>query len=131
MLRSSFAVLALGAVAACGGDDTNNTTADAASSVDSSTATVVEVGCPATPDATVVTINTEDRYDPSTVTIPVNGIVRFQMSGLHNVAPNPIGNTDPGLTVDFGETKCLRFTAAGTFGFYCTPHGFNGTITVQ
>ena len=39
--------------------------------------------------------------------------------------------SDPGLNVGFGATKCLRFTAPGTFGFHCTPHGFAGTVTVN
>jgi plastocyanin len=25
----------------------------------------------------------------------------------------------------------LKFTQAGTYGFFCSAHGFNGTITVQ
>jgi plastocyanin len=47
------------------------------------------------------------------------------------VQPNTQTTTDPGLVVNFSETKCLKFTAAGTYGFYCGPHGFSGTVTVQ
>jgi plastocyanin len=63
--------------------------------------------------------------------ISVNGIVKFVMPSLHNVAPNPMRNTDSGLRVDFGATVCLEFDKAGSFGFLCSSHGFTGTIVVQ
>jgi plastocyanin len=70
-------------------------------------------------------------YDPMTQTVPLNAVVKFVMTATHDAKPNTLTTTDPGLTVGFGETKCLKFTAAGTFGFFCTAHGFNGTLTVQ
>jgi plastocyanin len=39
--------------------------------------------------------------------------------------------SDPGLRVNYGETKCLMFTLKGTFGFHCVPHLFTGTVVVQ
>jgi plastocyanin len=42
-----------------------------------------------------------------------------------------VTTSDSGLHVNFNETKCLKFTKQGTFGFHCGPHGFLGTITVQ
>lgn len=69
---------------------------------------------------------------PMTTTIAVGGVVKFIMSTTHNVVPNPIAPmSDPGTTVDYGETKCLRFDQAGAFGIYCATHSFAGTITVQ
>jgi plastocyanin len=53
------------------------------------------------------------------------------MASTHNVAPNTTKVTDPGLSVDFGGTKCLMFTKAGTYSFLCTAHSFTGTIVVQ
>lgn len=117
-------------VAACG-DDGGMPVAPDARMIDASTHTVQTVTCPASPAAMVMTTNAVDAYMPNAVTISVNQIVRFQMSGDHDVTPNPLGTTDPGLVVDGGQTKCLQFTQAGTFGFFCTPHGFTGTITVQ
>ncbi|MFN0250317.1 MAG: hypothetical protein ACKV2T_25790 [Kofleriaceae bacterium] len=102
------------------------------SNVDSMAAKVVAVACPATPAATVTTTNAEDRYVPMNTTISVGGIVRFVMSTNHNLEPNPIAPmSDPATRVDYGETKCLRFDAAGTYGIYCATHSFAGTITVQ
>jgi plastocyanin len=39
--------------------------------------------------------------------------------------------TDPGIVVGEGQTKCLTFTATGTFKFICTAHSYLGTITVN
>jgi plastocyanin len=118
----------------CSGDDggDNNPMADAAVQPDASMAKVVTVDCPASPAATVTTSNLTDAYHPMMTTISVNAIVKFEMSSSHDVAPNPIAaNTDSGLRVGFGQTRCLQFKEAGTYGFMCTPHGFVGTVTVQ
>ena len=125
--------LALAAVllAACGGDD-GGTTPDAAISIDGNANGVVDVTCPATVDAMVVTMNGSNTFMPMTSTISVNGIVKFVMSSDHSVVPNPIATmTDSGLQVGFSETKFLKFTQTGTFGFMCNPHGFVGTVTVN
>jgi plastocyanin len=126
-------VLAVLVLAACGGDDGGMVTADAPKMIDAAPANkVMTVTCPATADATVMTMNTSFSFMPATSTVPVNGVVKFVMSTDHNVAPNPMAaQTDPGLVVGFGKTECLKFTQAGTFGFLCSPHGFVGTVTVQ
>jgi plastocyanin len=131
MMTRSHLLGLLVAMAACG-DDGGGTVADAAVGMDGPTNKVVEIGCPATPAATVMTVNTTDAYMPmATPAVPVGGIVKFVMSTFHNVAPTPIGTSDPGLEVGFGATKCLKFNSPGTFGFFCTAHSFAGTITVQ
>jgi plastocyanin len=95
-------------------------------------AKVVAVTCPATPAATVMTTNAVDAFMPMNTTISVGGVVRFVMSTNHNLEPNPIAPmSDPATRVDYGETKCLRFDAAGAYGIYCAAHSFAGTITVQ
>lgn len=97
-----------------------------------SAAKVVSVTCPATVAATVMTTNAVDAFMPAATTISAGGVVKFVMSTMHDVAPNPIAAmSDPATVVDFGETKCLRFDVAGTYGIYCTTHSFAGTITVQ
>ena len=122
--------LLLVAIAACGGDDGMTTTIDARS-VDAVPNKVMEIGCPASPDGNVTTNAGGTAYVPMQTTISVNGIVRFMMPADHNVVPNTLTTTDPGLSVPFNTTKCLRFTTAGTYGFNCGPHGFAGTIVVQ
>lgn len=124
------AALAVATLAACGDDGGGGTVADAA--VDTGMAAkVATVQCPASPAATVMTVNGTDSYMPMASTIPVGGVVRFVMSNTHDVAPNPIGTTDSAIVVGFGQTKCLQFNQAGTYGFYCSAHSFAGTVTVQ
>lgn len=126
--------LAVALFAACGGDDGGGmVTTDAAKMIDAAPVNkVMTVTCPATVNAMVMTVNTSFSFMPMATTVPVGGIVKFMMSTDHNVAPNPMsGSTDAGIMVGFGQTACLKFTQAGTYGFLCTPHGFVGTVTVQ
>ena len=125
-----LALLAL-LVGACGDDGGGSTQMDAPPMIDANTNKVKAVTCPGTVAATVMTTSTVDAYMPMATTIPVNGIVRFVMATAHNVQPNTVSPSDPGLVVNFGETKCLQFTVAGTFSFFCGPHGFAGTVTAQ
>ncbi len=116
---------------ACG-DDGGNGTPDAPVGVDAPTASVMKVTCPAQVAATVTTTDASFSYSPMATTITVGSVVKFNTSASHNVKPNPVANkTDPGLDVGFNEMACLKFTATGTFGFFCSPHGFAGTITVN
>src|SRR5688572_30781066 len=127
--RVSLAALFV-AAAACGGsggggddDDTPDAPVQQA--------TVVEVNpCPATPDATVITTGAF-MYMPKDTTITQGQVVKFEMDPSHDVAPSRNMSTDPGLKVGFGATKCLRFTTAGTFNYFCTPHGFTGSVVVN
>jgi hypothetical protein len=86
--------------------------------------TVFTVTCPTSPDATVMT--TGHSYMPIMTTITTNQIVEFVMPPEHNVA-----SASPGLSVGFGETKCLKLTVVGTYTFQCSAHGFTGTIVVN
>ncbi|HUS27048.1 MAG TPA: plastocyanin/azurin family copper-binding protein [Kofleriaceae bacterium] len=122
-----FAV-ALVMLAACGGDDGSTPMPDAPNMTTNKVQTVT---CPTTADATVMTTAAVDAYMPATQTVPKNAVVKFVMASTHDVAPNTIGTSDPGLVVGFGATKCLKFTETGTFGFFCSAHSFAGTITVQ
>jgi plastocyanin len=130
MIRFALAVLL---VAACGGDDGGGMVPiDAAKVIDAAPPAnkVTTVTCPTTPAATVMTTNASNSYMPMATTVPVDGVVRFVNSSEHDVAPNPIAAmTDPGLVVGFGQTKCLKFTQPGTYGFMCSPHGFVGTVS--
>ena len=118
-------------LAACGGDD--NAKMDAPKVIDApSNAKVVPVDCATTTaTATVMTVNGTDAYMPMATTINMGGVVKFITSSEHDVNPNPIGMSDPGIKVGFSMTKCLRFTATGTFGFFCSNHSFAGTVTVN
>jgi plastocyanin len=108
-----------------GGDDDDDTMADAPAA-----STLMEVNpCPATTDATVLTM-AGNNYMPKDTTITQGQVVKFDMNANHDVAPS-VAPTDSTLRVPLGGTKCFRFTAAGTFNFKCTPHGFVGSIIVN
>jgi plastocyanin len=134
-------------LAACGGDDGGTSPIDAkgidakvidapvvdAQIVDApidAAATVVAVTCPTDPVPPTITTGS-NVFTPDNVTIAQDEIVKFVMPSIHNVVPDTTLPTDPGLRVDFNETKCLQFTALGTFNFKCQPHGFKGHVTVQ
>lgn len=128
--RSLLALLITVAVYGC--SSSNSAASDAAPHTDAAPATVMAVTCPSGTVPTIASTDTNlSSYTPSSVSIGVGQIVKFTMSSEHNVVPNTIGMSDPGLSVDFGATKCLMFTKAGTFGFFCSVHGFSGTVVVQ
>ena len=107
--------------------------ADAAVQIDSAPPSVRTVTCPPGTVPTVTTTGPAESamYMPISVAISRGGVVKFTMPPEHNVAPNPIRPSDPGLTVGFGATACLEFDKAGTFSFICTVHSFAGMVTVQ
>lgn len=116
----------IGLASACGGSDGNGKPIDAPPSVQ----TVMAVTCPATPAAAVMTDDASFSFKPASVTVNQGQVVQFTNSGTHDVEP-AAGMSDPGLTVGFGQTKCLMFTAPGTYKFKCGPHAFVGTVVVQ
>lgn len=98
--------------------------------VDATPSTVVEVPCVgANP---VVTITAPGfAFMPMAATIGVGQVVQFQMPGTHSaVSGTPAGVSDGQFSVGFNQQKCLRFTAAGVFPYWCNPHQFTATITV-
>jgi plastocyanin len=106
--------------------------ADAASHPDApaAAATVMTVACPASPAKAISATDNVNAYVPSSVSISVGQVVKFTMPSAHDVVPDA-SMSDPGLNVDFAQTRCLMFTHPGTFGFHCAPHGFTGTVAVQ
>jgi plastocyanin len=130
-MRSLACALIL--LAACGDDGGGMAMPDAPKSIDAPSATVTEVDCATvTPAATVTTTDASFMFMPMATTISVGQVVKFTTSLSHDVVPNPAAaKTDPGITVGFGKTACLKFSATGTFGFMCMPHGFVGTVTVN
>lgn len=92
-------------------------------------ASIVRVDpCPATPDATVITMSA-NMYMPMATTITQGQVVKFTMNAAHDVAPLSASST--GLVVPLGGERCYRFTMTGNYTFKCTPHGFTGSITVN
>ncbi|HWU88802.1 MAG TPA: hypothetical protein VN253_16160 [Kofleriaceae bacterium] len=126
-VRSLLSVCLL-ASAACGGGDGG--TPDASKQPDAAAPTVMMVTCPATPAKTITTMGT--AFDMPTSTITQGQIVKFVSTPTHPIGPFPGGQmTDPGIVVPENQTRCLQFTAKGTFKFICTQHMYLGTITVN
>ena len=132
MLR--FALPALALCAACGSDSKKSP--DASVQPDAAGSTIVPVSCTGITPAATVTINASgDGYMPATTTISQGQVVLFMTTSIHDVFPghSPPDNTitDTGIHVDFSMTGCRQFTATGSYGFHCSIHLFNGTITVN
>jgi plastocyanin len=126
-VRSLLAISIL-TLAACSDDSTG--TPDGPPTVDAPSATVMAVTCPATVAETITT--QAASFDKPTATISRGAIVKFVSTSTHPIGPFPGGQmTDPGIVVGEGQTKCLMFTAAGTFKYICTVHSYLGTITVN
>lgn len=133
-MKLAITLVSILAAAACGGDDgTTQKDATGSGSGSGSAATVQVVTCTGTPPKVSTDSDTAMHYTYSTTTPPsitVGSVVEFKMTPAHNVAP-ALTNSDPGLKVDYGADVCLKFTKAGTFGFYCTTHGFSGSVVVN
>ncbi len=127
---SRAALLGFVLVAACGGSDTG-TTADAADQSDApgNTNKVQVVTCTGTPP-TVTVMDGVNVYMPMQTVIAIGGVVEFKTSVTHDVKP-ALNGSDPGLNVGFSADVCLKFTEQGTYGFYCTNHGFTGSVVVN
>ena len=127
MFVRSLLSLCLLASAACGDD---GATPDAPRQIDAPAATVMTVTCPAGAVPTLTTLGT--AFDMPTLSITQGQIVKFISTPTHPVGPFPGGQmTDPGIVVPENQTRCLMFTAKGTFKFICTVHQYLGTITVN
>ncbi|MEO6772193.1 MAG: hypothetical protein ABI467_04120 [Kofleriaceae bacterium] len=135
----SVALITLLLAAACGGDDTNTKTDSgngSGSGSGSNTNKVQTVACTgATVTATVSTddtVNTHYIYSTGSAapSISVGQVIEFKTTVRHNVAP-ALAGSDPGIAVDYSSDVCKKFTAAGTYGFYCSMHGLTGSVTVN
>jgi plastocyanin len=132
MLRT-IVILVAAALAACG-SDSKSAQVDAKSTHDAAASTVVSVSCAGVTPAGTVTIP-GSMYSPTNTTIHQGQVVLFMTTADHDVSPGHTPAdatiTDSGLHVTFSQTGCLMFTQTGDYGFHCSNHMFNGTITVQ
>ncbi len=140
-LASLFACTSL-LVVACGDDGGSSPPIDAPAAIDAAVTIDAAIDAPAATGVTEVacagaTIASEVSAPgfAFTITVPtiaVDAVVRFTMPATHSaVSGSPAGTDDGKFSVGFSTTKCFRFTAAGSYPFWCNPHQFTGTITVQ
>ncbi len=138
-------------LAGCTGDDGASVGPDA----EAGDSHVTMVSC--TGAAVAATVTTSGfAYSPETTTISIGEIVELMPGSLHDV-----NGDDPGLMVPLGGDLCFSFdegttgtpiacdplqetppSCSGgyscvggfckrTYGFHCTPHGFEGAIVVE
>lgn len=124
-MKKTIAITFMGILAACGDDGGSSTTTDAPSVISN----VEAITCDGSESATITAQAADFAYMPAAVTITAGQNVKFTMPSAHNVTPDTGG--DANLKVNFSETKCLKFKAAGDYKFHCGPHQFKGTVTVQ
>ena len=81
-------------------------------------------------------------FTPADLTIAVGDCVTFELSNTHNAIEvseetynsRMTNALDNGFEVNYGETKQIKFDAAGVHYYICQPHvrgDMIGTITVQ
>lgn len=86
------------------------------------------------PPANTVDANTNDAFDPSSLTVAVGTTVTFAFGAVgHNVTFTPVAGVPADIPGTNANTSIDRqFTTAGTFPYHCTIHaGMTGSITVQ
>lgn len=134
-MRRGFFIMVFatpGFLGGCGGGSGSTTNSTPAPS---SALTVQEVDCATvTPSAAVNILSF--AFSPGSQPIAVGGIVKWTNSdpaahtvtGGTSVAPD--GKFDVFLAP--AASKCLKFTAAGTFGYYCNIHtSMTGQVVVR
>lgn len=85
-----------------------------------------KVNCTTSVTKVIETKDAPGRFEPSSLTITKGTIVRFITSGEHDAA-----SRDNLFVIANGENECVQFNEPGTYGIYCRPHSFMGSIIVQ
>ena len=120
-------VLALGVLAGCGGGGPGPTAQPSSSVLLGPNDTVF---CGVFDTGTTVEIK-NNAFNPSDVTIAVNGHVDWKNSDAVTHVIKFDNGTTCG-TVMGGQTKKVRFSAAGLYPYHCTIHPtMKGTVNVQ
>lgn len=124
----TFTVLALALLGACGGGGPGGPTAEPTSSQLLGPNDTVFCGVFNT--GTVVEIK-DNTFTPADVTIAVNGEVDWKNEDQVTHVIKFDNGTTCG-TVMAGQTKKVRFSAAGLYPYHCTIHtDMKGTVLVQ
>lgn len=95
--------------------------------------TVQEVICP---DSVEAEITVKDKvFAPSTVSVPINGVVKWTNIEQRDYRYWVISDNVPGGSFKItailpGQSACLRFTAPGTYLYHCDPDD-GGKVIVQ
>lgn len=63
---------------------------------------------------------------PATTNVSPGQIVVFDMPADHDAV-----SRDMLWDADFSMRTCVRFDVAGTYEYFCRPHGFTGVVVVR
>ncbi len=102
------------------------------------TSTVQVVACSSVTPAVTVLATDALVFSPSAVHVPVGGVVMWTNNGMmtHSVTSGTGGTPDGQFDqnpLGASSSVCLKFTAAGTFNYFCRYHytsGMTGSVTV-
>jgi plastocyanin len=122
-LRASILFIALELTLASACSD-SAATVDAPTAIDAPVVAAKVVTCPAAPMFKVGV--TGQSYVPAMQTVPAGSIVEIKASIDHSAK-----SLENLFLVDFGTTACVQFNTPGLYKFFCTAHGFVGSVTVQ
>lgn len=124
ILSFSSLVLTLGLASAC--SSSSEETPDASPDGSGGGGVKAEVvPCTAAATKQITTSDTEAKFTPAAMTVTKGTLVKFVLSSQHDVHSGTL------FTIAKGQTECVKFNEAGTYTFFCAPHGFTGTVTVQ
>lgn len=107
---------------------------DAAATIDAASSVQIISCTGITPDATITTSGL--AFSPANVTITASQVIKFTPVGSHDMTSGTGGASpvpDGIFATTNGQEACLRFTAAGSFPYYCSfhPQQMTGTVTVN
>lgn len=124
MLRASLllSALVMSLAAAC---SDGTATVDAPVKIDAPVVAAKVVTCPTTPPMFKVGVS-GSQYLPAMQTVPAGAIVEFKTSADHSAK-----SLENLFQIDYATTNCVQFNTPGLYKFYCTAHGFVGSVTVQ
>lgn len=92
------------------------------------------VTCPTTTVTDVSITSITSGFQPNSVSIAVNDIVRWtnnDSTTSHTVTSGTTGQFDSG-NVPSGHTVCMQFLVAGSYGYFCSIHpSMTGVVKVQ
>lgn len=134
MMSGFFLLLAVFALVSCG----NSSSSSYSATPTTTTAAVQLVDCSTvtTPAGTVTISSSALAFNPTSTTIPANGVVKWinNDSITHTVTSGtpaaPAGTFDS--TLPASASLCLKFNTVGSYQYYCKIHAsMTGSVAVQ
>ena len=135
-MKSLYIAAAVLCVAACSKSSGNGATGANTTGTSGDTPTGNGYGGtnndPAPTTANTVNANPSLDYNPATLTVPVGTTVSFVFGSVAHTVNFPNAGSPANIPATSNATVTRTFTAAGSYGYFCTIHTYmTGTIVVQ